>query len=157
MVLNYILVGCPWSFRFIDAIKQFGVMSRTADLRVSILKWCLSMRSLSPFKFKIMRYLPLSFFRTKIVEMYSSGECTAGSVTPSSSRWVVSESIISFSFESNWIQGLAQSSVSRWQRCTMSSLPENFSVVKLAWIGFDFIRSSSPPASFWSGGGSGSF
>ena len=38
------------------------------------------------------------------------------------------------------------------------SLPANFLVVKLTWIGFEFSRSSSsPPASFWSGGGSCSF
>lgn len=160
-------------------MKQFGVMSRTADQRVSILKWCFSMCWLSPFKFKIKRYLPLFFFRTNIVEMYSPGECTAGSITPSSSRWLISESIISFSFESNWISGLGRvwcgSLISRWQCCTMSSifwsvvildqagkkclsLPANFLVVKLTWIGFEFSRSSSsPPASFWSGGGSGSF
>ena len=155
-------------------MKQLGVISRTADQRVSILKWCFSMCWLSPFKFKIKRYLPLFFFRTNIVDMYSPGECTAGSKTPSSSRWVISKSIISFSFESNWISGLGRlwcgSLISRWQCCTMSSiywsvvildqagkkclsLPANFLVVKLTWIGFEFSHSSSsPPASFWSGG-----
>ena len=37
------------SFKSIDAMKQFGVMSPTADQRVSILKWCFSMCLLSPF------------------------------------------------------------------------------------------------------------
>ena len=89
-----------------DEIKKSGVMSRTADQRVSILKWCFWVCLLSPFKFKIMRYLPLFFFLTKTEEMYSSGQCTAGSLTPSSSRWTISELMISFTFESNWISGL---------------------------------------------------
>ena len=53
------------------------------------LKWCFSMCLLC-FKFKIMKYWLLFFFLTNIVEMYSSGVCTAGSMTPTSSRWAIS-------------------------------------------------------------------
>ena len=42
-------------------MKQFGVMSPTADQRVSILKWCFSMCLLSPFKLNIMGVDRFSF------------------------------------------------------------------------------------------------
>ena len=45
-----------------DDMKQFGVMSSTADKRVSISKWC----------FSICGFGRCFFFLTKIVEKYSS-------------------------------------------------------------------------------------
>lgn len=152
-------------------------MSRTADQKVSILERCYSICLLGPFIFKIVRYWPLFFSLTHIIEMYSSGVCTAGSISPNSDRRAFPEVIVSLSLVSKWISGLdlgwvgCQSLNGNTVQCPVyfgllwySSMLihalayQHFCVSRLNYRMFELSRfSSSLPASVWSGGGSGVF